>query len=198
MSFPSIQCGKCSAAIRPELFSPGVPGFCPLCGTGLRVVFFPAFFRPATAAGPAPGALAEGESGCFFHPARPALHPCDGCGRFLCALCSIDFAGRQLCPACLEAGKVRGKMADLENRRVLYDNIALSVTLLPLTCVGIYFTFITAPLAVALSIWFWNRPTSLFRRVKWRFMLAFALGLLESLGVVWVIYQMVQSFRSVK
>jgi hypothetical protein len=89
-------------------------------------------------------------------------------------------------------------MANLENRRVLYDNIALSVTLLPLTCIGIYFTFITAPLAVALSIWFWNRPTSLFRRNKWRFVLAITLGLLESLGVVWVIYMLVHTLRSAK
>ena len=51
-----------------------------------------------------------------------------------CALCSIDFAGRHLCPACLESGKTKGKMADLENRRVLYDNIALAVSLLPLHC----------------------------------------------------------------
>jgi hypothetical protein len=80
-------------------------------------------------------------------------------------------------------------MADLENRRVLYDNIALAVSLMPLTCIGIYFMMITGPLAVTLSLWFWNRPTSLFRRNKWRFVAAILLGLTELLLFVWAIYE---------
>jgi hypothetical protein len=195
MAFSSIQCGKCSAGIHAGLFAPGLPSECPMCGEKMRALFFPAFFKAASDTA-VPAAASEGESGCFFHPGKPALHPCDSCGRFLCALCSIDFAGRHLCPACLEAGKTKGKMADLENRRVLYDNIALAVSLAPLTCIGLYFVWLTGPLAVTLSLWFWNRPTSLFRRNKWRFVAAILLGLAELLLFVWGIYYLF--FRRVK
>ncbi len=198
MGFSAIQCGKCSAGIHAGLLASGLAAACPMCETELRAVFFPAFFKPAAADGAGAAVAAEGESGCFFHPRKPALHPCDGCGRFLCALCNIDFAGRHLCPTCIEAGKTKGKMADLENRRVLYDNIALAVSLLPLTCFGLYFMFITGPLAVALSLWFWNRPTSLFRRNKWRFVAAILLGLTELLLFVWMIYFFIHGIRSAK
>ena len=37
-----------------------------------------------------------------------------------------------LCPGCLEAGQTKGKIQQLENRRVIYDNIALALAALSL------------------------------------------------------------------
>jgi len=53
---------------------------------------------------------------------------------------------------------------------VLYDNIALGLAVVPvLTC----FLFpLTSPVAVAVAIWGWRKPSSLLPRTKARFILA--------------------------
>jgi hypothetical protein len=68
-------------------------------------------------------------------------------------------------------------MVQLENRRTLYDNVALVVATLPFLMV--WPTIITAPMAIFLSIRYWKAPSSIVRRTKVRFVLAIVFALLE-------------------
>jgi len=128
--------------------------------------------------------LAEGDASCFYHPAKPAATVCDGCGRFLCALCDVELGGQHYCPPCLEAGRRKQTLTHLEPRRMLYDNIALALAVLPLlTC----FLFpVTSPFAIATAIWGWRKPSSLLPRTKVRFILAILMALLGlGLGIAY-------------
>src|SRR6185312_11526726 len=122
----------------------------------LKVEVFPALFRKIDAGKSGETIMVEGESSCFYHPQKKAVLPCDGCGRFLCALCDCPLDGRHLCPTCLEAGRTKGKIKSLDNERTLYDSIALALTLYPL--IIFYFTLITAPLALFVAVRYWNAP----------------------------------------
>ena len=108
--------------------------------------------------------------------------PCEACGRFLCAVCDVELSGAHLCPGCLESGKKKGRLKQLENSRTLYDSMALAVALYPMILV--WPTIISAPIAIYLAIRYWNAPSSIVRRGKWRAVLAIIIGLLQILG--WV------------
>jgi hypothetical protein len=89
----------------------------------------------------------------------------------------VEWGNRHLCPACLETGKKRGRIVNLDRHRVLYDSTALRVALFPM--VTIWFTLVTAPLALYLAIRHWNSPTSIVRRTRIRFILAIGLSSLQ-------------------
>ena len=150
---------------------------CPACGLPLLTEVFPALFRKASAPQSGQAILVEGESSCFFHPQKKAVLPCDSCGRFLCALCDCPLQGQHFCPTCLEAGSTKGKIKSLENQRTLYDQIALSLAILPLLI--FYFTLITAPMALYIAIRYWNAPRSIVRGNKIRYIIAIIIALLE-------------------
>jgi hypothetical protein len=65
----------------------------------------------------------------------------------------------------------------LENRRILYDNVALAVSAAPALLV--WPTLITAPMAIFLSIRYWNAPLSVVKRTKIRFVLAILFALTQ-------------------
>jgi len=155
----------------------------------LQAEVFPAFFRPAAHGHDGDPLLVEGEASCFYHPQKKASLPCEACGRFLCALCDCELHGQHFCPGCLETGKRKGKIKKLENQRTLYDNIALALVTYPVVLLfGIYFTFITAPMALYLAIRHWNSPGSIVRRTKVRFVAAIILAMLELAGWVALMY----------
>jgi uncharacterized paraquat-inducible protein A len=160
----ALTCTRCNAILTSEQLNTGTLRGCARCGELLRADVFPAMFRqiPKGSA----GETAQGEeSSCYFHPQKKAVVACESCGRFLCALCDLEVDKRHICPACLETGAKKGKLKNLQNRRMLYDSIALAVATLPL--VTIYFlTFITAPLALYIVIRYWNAPTSLVPRQR--------------------------------
>ena len=41
--------------------------------------------------------LVEGEAACFYHAEKRATVACSACGRFLCALCDLDFSDHHFC-----------------------------------------------------------------------------------------------------
>ena len=180
MNSPLIQCPSCRAWLVEGILNQ--PDFvpCPACGVPLLAEVFPALFRTVAAGQSGERLLVEGESSCFYHPQKKAVLPCDACGRFLCALCDCPLHGRHFCPACLEAGRTKGKIKNLENERTLYDNIALSLVILPIALmITYYFTLIMAPMAIYVAIRYWKAPGSIVRRTKVRFMLAVLIALLE-------------------
>jgi hypothetical protein len=168
-----------------------VPGLihCPSCDAQLNINAFPALFRDKASGASGDALLADQEASCFFHPHKPAVTPCDACGRFVCSLCDVEFDGQHLCPSCIETGKRKRKIKKLENRRTIYDSMALSVAILPMLV--IYFTFITAPIAVYMSIRYWNAPTSIIPRTKMRFIAAFIVGCVQIGGWIVLLYVLV-------
>src|SRR5208283_982933 len=150
-----VACPICKAVLGAEYFNQ--PGWqaCPSCARELRVAVFPALFREERIT-PAERILAEGEASCFYHPEKKAAIICEMCGRFLCALCDVDFNGQHLCPACLEAGRQKGKIAKLENTRTRHDRLALLLALVPVLTWP--FTLISAPSALFYAIWHWKSP----------------------------------------
>jgi len=158
---------------------------CPACGVPLHVEVFPALFRKTNAGQGGEAIMVEGESSCFYHPLKKAVLPCDGCGRFLCALCDCALDGRHFCPTCLETGRTKGKIKSLENQRTLYDSIALALAVYPMLI--FYFTIITAPMALFVAIRYWKSPQSILRRTKIRFIAAIIISLLQIGGWVTLI-----------
>lgn len=156
---------------------------------------FPAMFAPPSIPSAAEMAAGVGDSTCFYHASKRAAAPCSQCGRFLCALCSVELSGAVWCPECLEAGRTRKRVVNLENQRNLYDSIALALSTWPML-LFFYPTFITAPATLFFSIFYWKRPTSIVRRhPKVRLILAIIIALLQIAGWITLIVFMVYQFR---
>jgi len=153
---------------------------CPRCGAPTLVEVFPALFRKINPGKTGEAVMVEGESSCFYHPQKKAVRPCDSCGRFLCALCDCELQDRHFCPACLEAGRTKGKIQSLDHKRTCYDSIALALAIYPLLI--FYFTLITAPMALFVAIRYWKSPQSILRRTKIRFVVAIILATLQIAG----------------
>ena len=178
-----VQCSKCQAVLFPEAFNSGQFSLCPSCEAPLAVEVFPAILQTPSAAAAEP-LLVEGQSSCFYHPAKKASIVCQGCGRFLCGLCDLELNGRHVCPACLEAGQKKSKFKDLENTRVLWDHIALAVAIFPL----LFFwpSVLTAPYALYLVIRYRKAPCSLTGTSHLAFAAAGVLAAVETAG--WLIF----------
>jgi len=177
---PVIQCPACHASLMEGVFNQPDFAPCPACRAPLQVLVFPAMFRKIAAGQNAETILVEGESSCFYHPQKKAVRPCDGCGRFLCALCDCLLDTRHFCPACLEAGLTRGKIQALDNQRTRYDSIALALAIYPILM--FFLTIVTAPVTLYVAIRYWNAPQSIVRRSRVRFVLAIVIALAQIAG----------------
>ncbi len=158
------------------------------------VLVFPAMFTPPsvpTAAGMAAGI---GDATCFYHASKRAAAPCSQCGRFLCALCSVQLSGAVWCPECIEAGRTRKRVVNLENQRTLHDSIALALSTWPV--LFFYPSLVTAPAALFFSLAYWNRPSSIVRRhTKFRLVLAMIFSVIQIAGWIALIIFVVYQFR---
>ncbi|HEX3682939.1 MAG TPA: hypothetical protein VHU83_10395 [Bryobacteraceae bacterium] len=128
--------------------------------------------------------VVSGEAACFFHPDRIAAFPCARCGRFLCALCRISWAGENICTACVEALYKTDQGRALASSRFHFDSLALTVATLPiLTWI---FSLLTAPLALGFALFTWRRECSIVPRSKIRFVAAILFSMLTIAG--WVVF----------
>ena len=165
-----VACTKCHTALPPRLYNMGALRLCPSCHARLQIEVFPAVLRP-----PGPGSVGEnvvvdGEATCFFHATKRAVVPCASCGRFLCAVCDVELNGEHLCSTCIESGRKKGRMQQLESRRTLYDSLALAVSFIPM---------VGAPIALYFAVRYWNAPSSVVRRSRWRMVLAVILAVAQ-------------------
>jgi len=175
----SVSCVRCEARLPPETWNRG-EAVCPSCRGRVQALVFPASRRGLGALG-SPGApAAEGEASCFFHPSNRAVVSCEACGRFVCAVCDVEFAARHLCPTCLETFKKKGKWKNLENRRTLYGHVALALAIYPMLL--FYFTILTAPIAIFVATRYWRAPLSLVGGTKLPHVSAILIALLQIAG----------------
>jgi len=182
-----LVCFRCRKPIPAEDWNRD-HAFCAGCHAPLTATVFPALFT--TPGAPSSGAVVvdDGEASCFYHPQKRAAAPCDQCGRFLCALCQIEFQGQNWCPRCMESGAAKGRLAHLDKQRALYDNIALATAILPALLV--FPTILSAPVTLYLVIRYWSAPSSILPRSKVRFMVAAFLAIVEIAAWIWlIVYQ---------
>jgi hypothetical protein len=180
------SCPKCHGSLPGELCNTTELVRCTACEAAILIEVFPAAFQAQTAGAIAEPVVEEGVASCFYHQQKKAVTHCDACGRFLCALCDVDFGGQHLCPGCLQTGRKKGKIAGLDTSRTLWDSAALLLCLVPTVIFVLWPVFIvTAPLAMVLAVVSYYKPGSLVPRRRWRPVVVIVLSLLQLLFWVW-------------
>jgi hypothetical protein len=190
MNPAAAACPQCQSSLPGALCNTGAPVNCPVCDSVIQVELFPALFEPVRSGLAAETILEPGVSGCFYHDQKKAIVHCDGCGRFLCALCDLEFDGQHLCPPCLQAGRKKGSFASLENRRTLYDGTALSLALFPILLGPL--SILTAPAAIVFAVISFRKPNGLVSRTRIRAYAAIVLALVQMAVWVMLIYTAIQ------
>ena len=190
----AIRCTGCGFPLSNEVLEAREFRPCSFCGSETLALVFPALFTPPAIPTAAEMAAGAGDATCFYHASKRAVVPCSQCGRFLCALCSVELSGAAWCPECIEAGRTRKRVVNLENQRTLHDSIALALSTWP--ALLFYPSLATAPAALFFSIFYWNRPSSIVRRhPKVRLVLAMIFSLVQiGLWIALAIF-MVYQFR---
>ena len=182
-----LPCARCNAPLPAWELASGETAACTSCGSSNQVRVFPAALREASPV--SSESAVEGEAACFDHPAKRAVAACRHCGRFVCALCSVQFGEEVWCPACVVGRGGAAQGANPETSRVLYDSIAVLAPWLSLIFWPV--TIVTGPGAVVFSILKWRQPLSLVRRNRWRFVFAIVTGLGVTAGWVLLIGYMI-------
>src|SRR5437867_5418711 len=125
MNLGGLNCGRCGTPLAVAALNTPDLVPCVSCGTAIRAIVFPSLLRKFTPGESAQTLVLDTQASCFYHAQKTAVVACESCGRFLCALCDVELHGKHFCPACLESGKRKGRLAFLEDRRMLYDELAL-------------------------------------------------------------------------
>lgn len=178
MAATTLTCPRCRMPVPAQILNLGRLTKCPGCDSGLEAEVFPAFFREHSGAGLGERVLADDDASCFYHPGRKAAGACEYCGRFVCSLCELEFHDQKICPRCLETGREKGRLKALENRCVMYDNIALTLALAGAFC----FPFLFSLAALFVVVRYWKAPQSLIRRGRMRMGVAALVAVLGLAG----------------
>lgn len=152
---------------------------CPACGAVSTLEIFPALIRTHPAGEGSEGTIASGETPCFQHPLRPAVVPCDRCGRLLCRLCDLPLGPEHVCPQCFNAAR-EGRQGPAPASRSLVGRSAFLLACLPMFPVA-------SVAALILGILAWNHPGSLVRPRRWQARAAVALATLQLAAFVLVV-----------
>ena len=176
-----LSCPICRADLHGEVSPPGHAKACLSCKRPVEGLIFPAYYRPPALGKQAEILVAAEDAGCFYHPQSRAQVPCDICGRFLCALCDVELQGEHLCPACVNSGRKKKQIRNLDNERILYGGMASLIAFLPiLLCWPL--TMVTGPLSVSVAIYGWRKPQSLTGSGRGGSVVAIVFGLLQTVG----------------
>ncbi len=177
-----FECARCGMRRTLPVGGDSIVGACPSCGATHRIEFFPALLR-ASSGQRAENLVLDTESSCFFHPTKRAATACEGCGRFICALCEIDMGSQHLCPRCVEQGHASGTLEPLKTEYTRYDQIALVLAVLPL--LFFYLTLFTAPMAIYFCVRHWRQDAGVLPHGRGAVMTAFVFAVLEVIG--WIV-----------
>jgi hypothetical protein len=177
-------CPLCRRLLGLEFWNTGAFQVCPGCSSQVMVTSFPAMAMPSGLASVVPPE--SGESSCFFHPSNLAESICDGCGRFLCGLCSIKFGKRKFCPGCIYQNRRQKSDPLLVDQALLFDNIAISILLLSaFTLIYLFLGLVISLLSICLVFVGWRYQRTLVRRSRIRFGIALILALIGGGG--WIV-----------
>lgn len=171
-----LRCGACEAGLGTPEGTGGKILPCPVCRQTSRVWSFPALFQDSRAdAGQR--LLEEGQSSCMNHPQKQAVAVCDGCGKFLCALCDVDWNGEHLCTACIQHRKQSDHEGAYQTAYIHYDSVALGVVLLSLMMMSFFgLGGLIAPITFYIAWRYWRVPWRPVPHRKWRMALAVILA----------------------
>ena len=180
-------CPKCGNKVPLELLRWETEHKCNACRTSFIGESFPALMRQQERGQRAESVADPSEASCFFHQGNRAANSCSACGRFVCALCSLDLPTGVVCPSCFNDGGLAAKAAPvLEKSRRIWSSIAMWV----LVASGIFFwpsTLITAPVAGGMALYGLCRPGSLTGHGRWKNYVAFLLAMAVTAVWVWAI-----------
>lgn len=170
-------CPLCNRLLGPEFWNSGQFRACPACSAQVLTMAFPAITIPSGAQSIVP--CEPGDSSCFFHTTNRVEAVCDGCGRFLCVLCSITFGKRKLCPDCIYRNRLQKSGPLLIDQAVLFDNIAIAVLALSVfTMAYLFLGLVVSLLTICLALVGWRYQRTLVPRSRLRFGLGLLLGLI--------------------
>lgn len=177
-------CTKCWTPLSAEFLNIEDFRACPNCASMVRVEVFPAYFREQAKGSAGEALLADTEASCFYHAQKRASVVCSECGRFLCSLCDLELEGKHYCSSCLESAKEKNKIASLQNKRQLYDTIALTLAIVAIIP---WIGLVSAPAALYLAIKHFNTPSSIVRKhARVRYIAAIVIASLQLLG--WLVF----------
>lgn len=177
-----LKCFRCQAVLPPDTIGTSDMTVCPSCKLRFQLVVFPAFLkesRPISSIDILPN---QNEASCYNHPGKKAETICSVCGKFLCALCDIEWENHHYCPSCLAIQK-QNIMA-FDTQRIRYDKISLFLAVFPIFFV--FLTIITAPVALYIGIRYWKRPSSIVQQVRPRFFIAILLSSLQIIAWIYI------------
>ena len=157
---------------------------CPQCSAEMCIAVFPAFFNVNRLGMKGELLLEDNLSSCFYHVEKKAVVACEECGRFLCMLCEIDISNKKLCPLCMQSLRKKGEAEALSGRSTAYDELALTLSILPVLTV--FFTLLTAPASLYLVIKNWRKPQGFYPRSKARFIVAGILSIIQI--IAWAVF----------
>jgi hypothetical protein len=106
----------------------------------------------------------------------------------------VEFKEQNWCPGCLEASSRKRKGIDFENRRVLYDSVALAFATFPFLLL-FWPCIFGAPVALYISIRYWKTPGSILPRTKIRFLVAILLAISQLVLIGALIYTIARAPR---
>jgi len=163
---------KCLACAHPLSTNPATLNVaesrCDVCGARQIQLIYPANFLRAEIAHA--GKAADGTASCFHHDTSAATEVCDGCGRYLCALCMLEIPlpatsppdfPKRLCAGCFEHRvneETTQSAWDLFRTRytrydILIGGLVLGVVFLPPLLVLSPFAW---PIALILIVRYWR------------------------------------------
>lgn len=180
-----VLCVLCNHFMPLTPLSGNGASICPSCRRPVSIGIFPALLEGAEAKPPTLPAdpPAEGEAACFYSPNRRATKECSHCGVLISDMWAAQWGSDTVCLKCLEHLRQQGKDERFQGSRVLWDNIALFLALLPFSVVFWWAVFLSAPASLFIGLRHWNSPRSLVPRGRARLAIAIVLALLQVGGL---------------
>jgi hypothetical protein len=106
----------------------------------------------------------------------------------------VELGATHRCPSCLETGKEKRKLETVENRRTLYDGLALALAIVPVLFWPL--TVLSAPATLFVVFRYWRRPLSILPRTRIRFVIAGLIALAQICGWLVLAYFVFASIRT--
>jgi len=97
---------------------------------------FPALSRPISKGNTGEAVMVAGESTCFLSRSQKGGDGFATRAGGFCAGCRLRMAGKHFCPGCLESGRKKGGIIELETARSLHGQQALLLSILPFASRG--------------------------------------------------------------